>query len=68
MKPIPPEIETTVEPKFKEAVASDAEQVIMTLDAFEGEPQAFYNHMWYANTKGKTVVLVAREQGSPSRN
>ena len=68
MKPIPPEVEATIEPGFKDAVAGEAQEILMSLDAFAGEPENFYNHMWYANSKGKTVVLVARPKGTPSTN
>ena len=66
MKPIPSpiarEVEVTV-PAFARAVEKPgADQVLMTLDAFAGEPDLFYHCVWYATSHGKSVVIGAPSQ------
>lgn len=74
MKPIPPDVEATIDPKFREAVQSVkdgiAQTVLMTIEAFAGEPEAFYNHMWFAYCKGVGVTLATPHKGDadPSNN
>lgn len=74
MKPIPPDVEATIEQGFRDAIQSvkdgKASTVIMTIEAFAGEPEAFYNHMWYAHSKGVDVTLGAPRKGvvDPSTN
>jgi hypothetical protein len=61
MKPIPPSIATSIDPGFREAVAKcqpEGVPVMMSLEAFAGEPLHFYNHVWYACCYGVDVMLI----------
>ena len=70
MKPIPSNVVRALEievPDFVRAIqAIESIGIELTLDAFEGEPELFYNCVWYASHHGKNVTVLANRPGHPT--
>lgn len=63
MKAMPAETVRDLEsrvPGFVRAVRSkEAEDIVLTLDAFAGDPELFYLCAWYASCQGKHLQVAA---------
>lgn len=62
MKNIPYDLVRKIEselPEFVKGVHSNVDVIVMMLDAFAGEPELFYDAVWYATSHGKHVKIVA---------